>query len=52
LRAADVNTLETLNYNINLNGFFGSPTFVPVVDGTFIVESPIVTIGKGLLNGV
>ncbi|KAG1753521.1 Alpha/Beta hydrolase protein [Suillus paluster] len=51
LRAADVNTLETLNYNINLNGFFGTFVFVPVVDGTFIVERPTVTISKGCLNG-
>ncbi|KAG1729105.1 Alpha/Beta hydrolase protein [Suillus paluster] len=27
LRAADVNTLQTLNHNINLNGFFGTATF-------------------------
>ncbi|KAG1843467.1 Alpha/Beta hydrolase protein [Suillus subalutaceus] len=51
LRAADVNTLETLNYNINANGFFGSYVFVPVVDGTFILERPTVTISKGRLNG-
>ncbi|KAG1838526.1 Alpha/Beta hydrolase protein [Suillus subalutaceus] len=51
LRAADVNTLETLNYNINANGFFGSYVFVPVVDGTFILERPTVTIREGRLNG-
>ncbi|KAG1767708.1 Alpha/Beta hydrolase protein [Suillus placidus] len=51
LRAADVNTLQTLNYNINVNGFFGTFVFVPVVDGTFIVERPTVTIRKGRLNG-
>lgn len=51
LRAADVNTLQTLNYNINLNGFFGTYVFVPVVDGTFILERPTVTIRKGRLNG-
>ncbi|KAG0708779.1 Alpha/Beta hydrolase protein [Suillus ampliporus] len=51
LRAADINTLETLNYNINLDGFFGTFVFVPVVDGTFIVERPTVTISKGRLNG-
>ncbi|OAX34806.1 alpha/beta-hydrolase [Rhizopogon vinicolor AM-OR11-026] len=52
LRAADVNTLQTLNTNINLNGFYGTYTFVPVVDGTFIVERPTVTISKGRLNCV
>ncbi|KAG1740867.1 Alpha/Beta hydrolase protein [Suillus paluster] len=51
LRAADVNTLETLNYNINLNSFLGTVPFAPVVDGTFIVERPTVTISKGHLNG-
>ncbi|KAG1811213.1 Alpha/Beta hydrolase protein [Suillus subaureus] len=51
LRAADVSTLQTLNYNINVNGFFGVFVFVPVVDGTFILERPTVTIRKGRLNG-
>ncbi|KAG0695775.1 Alpha/Beta hydrolase protein [Suillus ampliporus] len=31
--------------------FFGTIVFVPVVDGTFIVERPTVTISKGRLNG-
>ncbi|KAG2359504.1 Alpha/Beta hydrolase protein [Suillus spraguei] len=52
MRAADVNALQTLNYNINLNGLHGTLTFVPVVDGTFIVERPTVTLSKGRLNGV
>ncbi|EGO04022.1 hypothetical protein SERLA73DRAFT_175754 [Serpula lacrymans var. lacrymans S7.3] len=51
LRNADISVLETINTNINLNGFFGTFVFVPVVDGTFIVERPTVTIGKGQLNG-
>ncbi|KAG1732237.1 Alpha/Beta hydrolase protein [Suillus paluster] len=51
LRAADTSTLQTLNYNININGFSGTFVFVPVVDGTFIVERPTVTISKGRLNG-
>ncbi|KAG2064949.1 alpha/beta-hydrolase [Suillus decipiens] len=51
VRAADVNTLQTLNYNTNLNGHHGTLTFVPVVDGTFIVEKPTVTLIKGRLNG-
>ncbi|KIK45295.1 hypothetical protein CY34DRAFT_22614 [Suillus luteus UH-Slu-Lm8-n1] len=50
LRAADVNTLQTLNYNININGFYGTSVFIPVVDGTFILERPTVTIRKGRLN--
>ncbi|KAG1731964.1 Alpha/Beta hydrolase protein [Suillus paluster] len=51
LRAADVNTLQTLNHNINLNGFFGTATFVPVVDGDFILDRPTVMVSKGRLNG-
>ncbi|KAG2365256.1 Alpha/Beta hydrolase protein [Suillus spraguei] len=51
LRAADVNTLQTLNYDISVNGFFGTFVFVPVVDGTFILERPTVTLRKGRLNG-
>ncbi|KAG1811280.1 Alpha/Beta hydrolase protein [Suillus subaureus] len=51
VRAADINTLQTLNSNINLDGFYGMLTFVPVVDGTFIMERPTVTLSKGRLNG-
>jgi carboxylesterase type B len=51
IRAADINTLQTLNYNINLDGFYGTLTFVPVVDGSFILERPTVTLSKGRLNG-
>jgi carboxylesterase type B len=51
VRAADINTLQNLNSNINLDGFYGMLTFVPVVDGTFIVERPTVTLSKGRLNG-
>ncbi|KAH7908532.1 Alpha/Beta hydrolase protein [Hygrophoropsis aurantiaca] len=51
LREAPVDALQTLNYNLNLAGFYGASAFVPVVDGTFIVERPTVTIAKGKLNG-
>ncbi|KAG0695774.1 Alpha/Beta hydrolase protein [Suillus ampliporus] len=51
LRAADVSTLQTLNVNIDINAYFGTLVFDPVVDGTFIVERPTVTISKGRLNG-
>ncbi|KAG1732246.1 Alpha/Beta hydrolase protein [Suillus paluster] len=43
-------TSQTLNYNININGFFGTYVFVPVIYGAFIVERPTVTIRKGRLN--
>jgi hypothetical protein len=52
VRAADINTLQTLNSNINLDRFYGMLTFVPVVDGTFIMARPTVTLSKGCLNGV
>ncbi|KJA16236.1 hypothetical protein HYPSUDRAFT_147970 [Hypholoma sublateritium FD-334 SS-4] len=50
LRAADVNTLQAANTEINSIGFFGTFVFVPVVDGTFITERPTETIRKGVLN--
>ncbi|CCM01825.1 uncharacterized protein FIBRA_03893 [Fibroporia radiculosa] len=36
---------------MNLAGYYGTFVFVPVVDGTFIVERPTVTITGGRLNG-
>ncbi|KZT64880.1 alpha/beta-hydrolase [Daedalea quercina L-15889] len=51
LRSADASLLQTVNNNINLAGFFGASVYVPVVDGTFIVERPTVTIEKQRLNG-
>lgn len=40
------------NMNLNLGEFFGTYAFVPVVDGTFIVERPTVTLEKRRVNGV
>ncbi|KIJ61015.1 hypothetical protein HYDPIDRAFT_177203 [Hydnomerulius pinastri MD-312] len=51
LRDADVNTLASLDATINESGFYGVYTFVPVIDGTFIVERPTVTLAKGRHNG-
>ncbi|KII87402.1 hypothetical protein PLICRDRAFT_177155 [Plicaturopsis crispa FD-325 SS-3] len=51
LRDVDVNTLQDINFNINQAGFFGTFVFVPVVDGSFIVERPTVTLAKGNANG-
>ncbi|CCM06438.1 uncharacterized protein FIBRA_08700 [Fibroporia radiculosa] len=50
LRAANVNRLQTLNLNIISKAFYGTTVFVPVVDGTFIIERPTVTIARGRLN--
>ncbi|KZT64879.1 alpha/beta-hydrolase [Daedalea quercina L-15889] len=51
LRSTDVSLLQTANTNISLAGFFGTYVFVPVVDGTFIVERPTVTLEKRRVNG-
>jgi carboxylesterase type B len=51
LRSLDVGTLETVNSNINLGGFFGTFLFVPVVDGSFIRERPTESLKQGKVNG-
>ncbi|KAF8451115.1 Alpha/Beta hydrolase protein [Boletus edulis BED1] len=51
LRSADTGTLSNVNNQIESNGLYGTATFVPVVDGTFIIERPTVTLGKGKHNG-
>ncbi|KAF5353757.1 hypothetical protein D9757_012936, partial [Collybiopsis confluens] len=51
LRSVDPNTLETINNNINLAGFFGTFVFVPVVDGTFITQRPTLSFKQGKVNG-
>ncbi|KAF8168680.1 Alpha/Beta hydrolase protein [Mycena galopus ATCC 62051] len=51
LRAADATTLETANNNINLDGFFGTFTMVPVVDGVFITQRPTLSLLEGKVNG-
>lgn len=52
LRAVNVNTLQAANSAINLSGFFGTFVFVPVVDGTFITDSPTKILQQGKVNGV
>ena len=52
LRNTSVSTLSNLNSQIEGSGLYGTATFVPVVDGTLIVERPTVTLGKGNYNGV
>ncbi|KAF8214334.1 alpha beta-hydrolase [Mycena galopus ATCC 62051] len=51
LRAADATTLETANNNINTDGFFGTYTFVPVVDGVFIAQRPTLSLLEARLMG-
>jgi predicted lipoprotein len=52
LVATDVNTLQTVNVNVQGNGFFGTFQTVPVIDGKFIRDSPTKIIQYGRLNGV
>jgi carboxylesterase type B len=52
LRSVDANILETVNANINLAGFFGTFTFVPVVDGEFITQRATEALKQGKVNGV
>ncbi|KAJ7082934.1 Alpha/Beta hydrolase protein [Mycena belliarum] len=51
LRSADAATLQNANSNINLAGFFGTFTLVPVVDGTFIRQRPTLSLLEGKVNG-
>ena len=48
----EVDTLQAANYDLAISAFFGTFVFVPVVDGTFILERPSVTLAKGQVNGV
>ncbi|KAF7311955.1 COesterase domain-containing protein [Mycena indigotica] len=51
LRATSAATLETVNTNLNGAGFFGTFTFVPVIDGDFITQSAISSFREGKVNG-
>ncbi|KAF7375448.1 COesterase domain-containing protein [Mycena sanguinolenta] len=51
LRAVDATTLETANTNIVAAGFFGTFSTVPVVDGVFITQRPILSLLEGKVNG-
>ncbi|KZP26483.1 alpha beta-hydrolase [Athelia psychrophila] len=51
LVASPAATLSTVGNDVVVGGFFGTFTFGPVIDGTFIVERPTDTLKKGLHNG-
>ncbi|KAJ7651129.1 Alpha/Beta hydrolase protein [Roridomyces roridus] len=51
LRAADGSLLGTVNNNINLGGFFGTFSTVPVIDGEFITQRPTLSFLEGKVNG-
>ncbi|KAJ7819333.1 Alpha/Beta hydrolase protein [Mycena olivaceomarginata] len=50
LREVDSATLADININIILAGFAGTFTFSPVVDGSFIKQSPTDALSQGTLN--
>ncbi|KAH9833429.1 uncharacterized protein C8Q71DRAFT_860223 [Rhodofomes roseus] len=52
LRKVDVSVLEAANSRIRLSAFFATFVFVPVVDGSFIVERPTVTLERKRVNGL
>ncbi|KAF8914660.1 alpha beta-hydrolase [Mucidula mucida] len=52
LRNVETDVLETINNDINLAGFFGTYTFVPVVDGDLIRQRATVALKEGHTNGV
>nr|GAT44231.1 predicted protein [Mycena chlorophos] len=51
LRAVDADTLGSINLALGLEAFYGTLAFAPVVDGSFIVESPLIQLAKGQVNG-
>lgn len=52
MRSTDVGILEGANVNIALSVFFGTFAWVPVIDGEFIVQSPLLSFTERKINGV
>ncbi|KAJ7227676.1 Alpha/Beta hydrolase protein [Mycena rebaudengoi] len=50
LRDTDVNTLQTINTDLNLKAYFGTFFLVPVIDGTFITQSATKSLAEGKVN--
>ncbi|KAF9255241.1 alpha/beta-hydrolase [Marasmius fiardii PR-910] len=51
LRQVDTKALQDVNAKINLAGFYGTFTFVPVVDGKFITQRPTKAMQQKKVNG-
>ncbi|KAJ7039594.1 Alpha/Beta hydrolase protein [Mycena alexandri] len=51
LRKIDSASLQDINLNVTAAGFQGTITFGPVVDGSFITQSPTTALAQGNLNG-
>ncbi|KAF9223756.1 alpha/beta-hydrolase [Gyrodon lividus] len=52
LRTVKTTTLATVDSCLAGTAFYGSYIWAPVVDGTFIVEHPTVTLAKGKIGGL
>ncbi|KAJ3568627.1 hypothetical protein NP233_g5589 [Leucocoprinus birnbaumii] len=51
LRQADVDLLTEVNLNVTVSQFYGTCTFVPVIDGQFITGRPTELLRQGKING-
>ncbi|KAJ7704489.1 Alpha/Beta hydrolase protein [Mycena rosella] len=51
LRGVDAAALLEINLNLTLAGFQGTVTFVPVIDKSFITQSPTELLAQGSVNG-
>ncbi|KAJ6514284.1 Alpha/Beta hydrolase protein [Mycena vitilis] len=51
LRATDADTLQAANAGLNKASFSHTFLFVPVVDGTFITQRPLLSLAQGKVNG-
>lgn len=52
LRATDISRLDSVNQIINKEGFYGTYTFVPVVDGEFVRQDVGRSLREKKVNGV
>jgi len=52
LVSVDSDTLNSANNAVTLSAFYQTYIFVPVIDGKFIVENPVVTLDRRMVNGV
>ena len=48
----DVVTLQTTNHDIAKSDFYVTDPFIPVADGTLILERPSFSLSKGQINVV
>ncbi|KAJ6572346.1 Alpha/Beta hydrolase protein [Mycena capillaripes] len=51
LRSVDISVLQAANSQINNKGFYGTFSFVPVVDGSFIAQRPTLSLLQNKVNG-